>query len=330
MPISGSLFVTKINNFFAGKLQGKTAASSLAVYSSQDPYYNGIGSFVRNPNCWLNGVKNISCFSPAQMSGASWWQRAGTLITPRHVLFAKHFTTSVLSPDGTPLIFVTDDGTTVRRNIIQYALHSAADIAVALLSQEVPSSIKIAKVLPSNYSSYFTFSASQPIYAVGLDQEEKALVKMMQNPASVNESTPSHQFQSFNESIIVGDSGNPLFLIIDNELVVLTTWYYGGAFAGGPGLPAYSADVNQMIESLSPGQGYSLTTIDLASAYENMQKVYFNGDFATEWSTLSRWWQDSSLTVPAVSLPISTDTPVVSWGSTGYSPLASAGVCGVL
>ena len=322
-----ALFATKINNFVAGKLQGKDASVDRNVYSSQDPYFNGLGKFIRNPSCWLNGVKNISCFSPAQMSGASWWQRGGTLITRRHVLFAKHFTTSVIT-GGTPLIFVGDDNTVIRRNIIQYASVPWTDVSVALLDSEVPSNIQIAKVLPVDYTDYFVADSTTPVYCVALDQQEKVIVKMSTgNPGyivsyngqsitykqfSVNESAAGHQFQSFNETIIVGDSGNPVFFIIDNELVVTTTWWTSTAGPFISSAPVYDA-TNDCIEELSPNQGYALTDVDLTAAYENMQKLYFNPVLDPSEGTLGNWFQDKGFNIPAVGLPSSSDIPVFPW-----------------
>ena len=76
---------------------------------------------------------------------------------------------------------------------------------------------------------------------------------------------------SFYESIISGDSGNPSFLIINNELVLITVWSGGGPGIGsniiytGAGYPGtevdYVQDINTMMSVL--GGGYSLTHINL-------------------------------------------------------------------
>lgn len=265
-----------INNTFISKLTGKTAPADMFVYSSQDPYTNN-GTFVRNPNCWLSGVTNISCFSPAQMSGANWWQRGGTLISPRHVLFAKHFTTSVL-PGGTPLRFVDDNNNTITRNIVQYA-SDLTDISIAVLDSDVPSNIKFAKVLPPDYISYLKLSSQDLLYSVALDQQEKAIVKRMGGLSGliandgqggtvnipnilIYNLLESDPFFSFTETIIVGDSGNPVFLIIDNELVVLTTWWTANS---GPFITTRYNTVNSLMNQL--GGGYQLTPINLQAVY---------------------------------------------------------------
>lgn len=309
--IDKNILSNHINVATANRLIGKNPSTSMNVYSSQSPYGGPIdaGIWVRNPDCWLNGVSNISCFSPAQRSGANWWQRGGTLITRKHALFAKHFVPSILPNGGTPLIFVDENNNAILRNIIQYA-YDTTDIAIALLDSEVPSNIKIAKVLPVNFIDYVEVSSflgwvkpelidiqgfwlkTSFLYSVSLDQEEKASVKLWigsSRGGPANDLSGGAEFYrysnysygsniipnplatpminnllSWDDPIVVGDSGNPAFLIIDNELVVLTTWQ---SINSGPFISSRYTQVNNLIESLSPGQGYSLTPVDLAAVY---------------------------------------------------------------
>lgn len=326
--IDKNVITSHINTSTTNRLIGKNPSTSMKVYSSQNPYGGPIdaGIWVRNPDCWLNGVSNISCFSPAQRSGANWWQRGGTLITRKHALFAKHFVTSILPNGGTPLIFVDENNNAIRRNIIQYA-YDTNDIAIALLDSEVPANIKIAKVLPPNFIDYIksisltsspnSFEFRPMLYSVCLDQEEKASVKLLNR---INPSIPTslghaeflelwwsagfmakptpypEEFNGWGETVIVGDSGNPVFLIIDNELVVLTTWLTPTA---GPFITSRYNEVNNIIESLSPGEGYSLTPIDLEAVYNKyyfynptvttINSVNYNSTAILSWLGLSSW-----------------------------------------
>ena len=290
-----------INSSTSNRLVGKNPATDRLVYSSQNPY-GGVGDagiWVRNPNCWINGVSNISCFSPAQRSGAAWNTRAGTLITRKHVLFAKHFVTSILPNGGTPIIFVDENNNAIKRNIIQYG-DDTTDIAIALLDSEVPSNIKIAKVLPTNFKDYINcsingndFTPNPPLYCVVLDQEEKAILKVfnggtywagsyilagaldINNTNNYGNISPNpQQFISWDEPIVVGDSGNPLFLIIDNELVVLYALLTTPA--AGPFITDRYSQVNSIIESLSPGENYSLTPIDLQAVQNKYEFSNFS------------------------------------------------------
>lgn len=260
----------------------KDPATTMPIYSSQDPYHNGLGRFIRNPNCWLNGVSNISCFSPAQLSGAAWNQRAGTLITKKHIVLAKHFVFAILE-GGTPIIFVDENNNVIRRNLVQYANDSVTDISIGLLDNEIPSNIKIAKVLPKNYQLYMGYP--EDMLAVAIDQQEKAILKTWTGllnyitsgvsyqyvnvvSPDVNYARPDFfQYVSFNEDIVTGDSGNPMFIILDNELVLLSCWHTPWS---GPFITDRYDTVNSLIESLSPGENYSLTPVNLEAIYNSL------------------------------------------------------------
>jgi hypothetical protein len=289
--IDKSVISNHINSNTINRLSGKTPEDRL-IYSSQNPHggTNGAGTWVRNNNCWLNGISNISCFSPAQISGHAWNQFGGTLITKKHVLFAKHFLPTILPNGGTPIIFVDENNNAIKRNIIQYG-NDATDITIALLDDEVSNNIKIAKILPIDFNNYISgtpisnsntslkgFSLDPQLYCVALDQEEKAILKIFNfigllglgsQPNIIwyqlfNGGNVTGQYANFTESIVVGDSGNPVFIIIDNELVILTSWWTPST---GPFITGRYNEVNAIIENLSPGQGYSLTPINLLSVY---------------------------------------------------------------
>lgn len=279
-PIDQSVIPNHINNSTIDRLTNKNPSTDRLVYSSQNPYGGPIdaGIWVRNPNCWINGVSNISCFSPAQRSGAYWYQRSGTLITKKHFILAKHFAFAILD-GGTPIIFVDENNNAIKRNLIQYAYDDLTDIGIGVLDSEVPSNIKIAKVLPTNYQDYFGYP--QNLLAVSLDQEEKAILKVWDGllnyiatggsyqyayitSISSNDPISFQPYSGFCEDIITGDSGNPSFIIIDNELVLLTCWHTPSA---GPFITNRYDQVNNLINSLSPNQGYSLTPINLDLVY---------------------------------------------------------------
>lgn len=282
--IDKTLISTHINANVITRLANKNPAD-INVYSIQEPYggSNGQGLFVRNTDCWINGITNISCFSPAQFSGWKSSERAGTLITTKHVLFAAHFIPDIL-PGGTPILFVDDQNNNVRRNIISYAIDNTTDIAIGLLDQDVSSNIKIAKVLPTNYTRYIETTLFK--YAIALNRYEQALVKnttltwggsliwlgtatdvgfIPNHNIIINGLDTNDPYKDFTRTIEDGDSGNPIFIIIDNELVLLTTW---DRSTYGPFITARYSVVNQLINNLSPLQGYSLTAINLAEIYK--------------------------------------------------------------
>ena len=93
------------------------------------------------------------------------------------------------------------------------------------------------------------------------DQEEKLLTKRM-NPfllsnGSVNVINHTlSPFSEYTETIVNGDSGNPIFFIIDNQPVYVSQWHT--AISGTPIYPHYEA-----VEAYI-GPNYSLDFIDLS------------------------------------------------------------------
>jgi len=331
MSINKTIIPARMHAAVISRLNGKTAATAKPVYSSQDPYGPNGGTFIRNSNCWINGITNISCFSPAQLSGANWRVTAGTLITPKHVLFARHFIPAIIS-GGTPLIFVDENNNVVRRKLIQITSAGHTDISVGLLESDVSPNIKIAKVLPKNYSDFIDFYSVPVVYGVGLDQQEKALVFSLSQISTsfnvnVGENIPA-PYRDFSEGLIAGDSGNPAFLIVNNELVVMTTWWTGGAYGGGGPFVSNTQNydsINQLINDLSPSAGYSLTDVDLTAAATERQ-LYFNETVDSNWTTLGNWFQASNFTTPAGTLPSVFDTPILPWSKSVHRVIGGSGV----
>ena len=66
---------------------------------------------------------------------------------------------------------------------------------------------------------------------------------------------------SYYENMITGDSGNPVFLIINGQLVIITVITYGGA-GSGTSVAFHKDAINTMMATL--GGGYSLTEVSLS------------------------------------------------------------------
>lgn len=239
------------------------------IYSIQN---HANSTYVRNPNCWIfNMSQQATCISPWNSAGGN--TRAGTLITKRHILFAAHYEI----PENHIIRFVTADNQVVERTIVArkripgyYAPIAFPDLTVGVLDSDLPPSITPCKVLPDNYSDYFPTGVKN-IPALGLDQEEKAIIADLSSltntyagfapPTNINR-------QVFYEDKIVGDSGNPAFLIINGQFVLLTVWSFGGAGSGTFVTPQI-ATINQMIVDADTlagngGTGYTLQTVDLS------------------------------------------------------------------
>lgn len=248
-----------MSNEVDSRIQGKTAAASLALYTTQN---HTSGTYVRNPEFWATGV-DLTPISPWNSYDGP--RRAGTLISPRHVLFAAHYPLSA----GQTIRFVKTDNTVVTRTITALLVHPSyvpyyPDLQVGVLDQDVPAGITFAKVLPAEAISIRLPGLQYGVPVFFTDQEEKATVRdwtYADNLVVCSKPTAAARLE-FYEDIVVGDSGNPCFGIINGELVLLTVATSGGA-GSGTSVTKFIADINTMMTQL--GGGYQLTQIDISS-----------------------------------------------------------------
>jgi len=254
-PITGSLAEALIAQSATRITSGMTMAANGKVYSTQD---HSTPDYVRNPNLWCADV-DLTCISPWNSNGVN--RKAGTLITPRHALFVVH--AHYYPYVGETWRFVAADGTVHDRVVTGTAIHpnfhpNYPDLAVCTFASDLHDSISPCEVMPSDYGSYLIRNFQNRPPALGLDQEEKALIIDFSGHGGFLTPTDADRL-IFEEPVISGDSGNPAFLIVDGELVLITCWTYGGAGRGTP-VADYIDDLNAMIVTSDAQAG--VTTVD--------------------------------------------------------------------
>jgi hypothetical protein len=272
-PVSNALLNASLA--IDSRIAGKNPTNALPLFLNY--ILNGTTNvFIRNPDCWAADI-DLTCCSPWNShsgNGWGWRHRAGTLISPRHVLFATHFDDI---PTNRILRFIDLQNQIVERVLIaklRHPLYSPyyPDITIGLLNEDVPTNrINFAKVLPNDYREYFGDGHYLPV--LSLDQEEKALINELWSISSGLVSSGATSFLSptdltrkgFYEQIIEGDSGNPSFLILNNQPVLLTTWTSPNS---GTSVTGFKQDINTMMLQLEVNagctNGYQLQEIDLA------------------------------------------------------------------
>lgn len=256
-------FAKDANDIIDSALAGKDASTALKIFTTQN---HSSANYVRNINCWAVGF-DLTCISPWNSDLAH--KKAGVLVAPDIVLFAAHYPIS----NGSTIRFITQDNQVITKTIIGTKTHPSykpyyPDIQVALLDSDAPETIKFCKVFPENWKNYgavcqMEYTPRGTVPTLTTDQEEKALVTDASSLSTlVNLSVPVDSKRlEFYESKITGDSGNPCFIILDGELVLLTMLTYGGA-GSGTFITLEIDTINQIISDL--GSSYSLTTFDLS------------------------------------------------------------------
>lgn len=268
----------------ARRVNGLTPSNTTKDLFTQESYNSDL-KFVRNEECWAKDIKGITAISPWNSRQDN--RRAGIAISPRHVLFVEHSDYNL--EVGDTIYFVTRNNVTISRQIIQEKDHpttgfGSGDFNVALLDSPLPDDIEIIKLLPRNSYNYFPidlYNAPNDLkfgenytdidipYIFHTDQEEKACILKLDTlnwyPASgtdnspdtgygtasyINDTTGLSSTSQWGETVISGDSGNPVMMLLKGEAVLISmfTTSTSGPFVSQE---RNFNEINQMIEDVS-------------------------------------------------------------------------------
>ena len=250
-------------NSISERIAGADPAVCLSRFADYPPSKGKLGfprclfekPFPANEKFWLKDV-DFSCASPwCDESGPV---RAGTLISKRHIIFAKHFPLW----KGCRVLFVDHEGAVCPCRVQATKAILPGDIMIGLLDYEVTPNIHPAKILPDNYADYIGDGRGLPI--VTFNQSEKAYLskcgRIMTNSID-NIVSPHEKWKALQGSIVTGDSGNPAFLLIGREPILLYCLYSGG-LGHGQSVFRYRKEIQRVMDELCPG--YKLEPFDFS------------------------------------------------------------------
>jgi hypothetical protein len=258
--------------------------------------YNGGTSWTRHTDYFLkeNGYDTTGVSLALQGVGA----QGCTLISNRHVLLAKHVSDDAAFILPQTVYFVNDSNTTFTYTITAVSAIGTpfgagyTDISIGYLNTTIDASLSFHKVIPSGFLSYIQngsiYSGNQFIspylpvlYMDGGDGASTNKRTWCGNLQYICDTCTSDLLQyvrpiagaKYNNSqaIIGGDSGNIIFIPVNNEIVILGTWYTTSVGAGNPGddlgkssfIAPNITEINSVMSTLA-GTSYSLTQADLS------------------------------------------------------------------
>ncbi len=225
--------------------------------------------WVRNQSIWsARGSKALDLTGASPWNSDLGYKKAGTLISPRHIVFAKHYTIA----NGSTILFVDNANAVVSRKLVNQQAILGTDIVVGVLDADVPSTIAYYPIM--SYADMVKYLAvpsstvlSKYIPLLTLDQDDHAIVRELfsVDPQMMGHTAPmgGQNRLTFNEELITGDSGNPGFLVINNQLALILTHT---STAAGPTYGSYITQINQAMTAL--GGNYQVTPVNL-SCYTN-------------------------------------------------------------
>ena len=217
--------------------------------------------FSFNTNFWLKGV-DFSCVSPWNSGGGR--VRAGTAISKRHIVFAKHFPLW----KGVRILFVGEDGGVCPVRIEATKAIEKTDIMIGSLNYELTPNIHPAKILPPDFEKYIGDGQGLPVAT--FNQHEKVfLTELHAIPTNgspirgCRSQVPADRRRAgFRDKIIVGDSGDPAFMLIGNTPILMYC-LTGGGCGAGPALHCYRREIQKVMDELCPG--YRLECFDFST-----------------------------------------------------------------
>lgn len=231
-------------------LASQLPLSDNAIFTSYQP---------RGPVKWSNGWPRR-----IDLTGVSWSQpQAGTAITPRHIVLAAHYPLG----KGKQVTFHDRSGKPHTRTIIQLIsfrnreIGERSDIAVALLDRPLPPEIKTYRLLPPRTDYPQTLPGCP---ALVTEQQRRVCIHQIrtQFAQSISFQKSEDYPEEVYKNLIVGDSGNPSFLLVGGEPVLIET-HTGGGGGSGPfySEPKIFAALQETVAELDPS--YRIQTVPL-------------------------------------------------------------------
>lgn len=220
-------------------------------------------SYTRNPACWAYGL-DLSCIPanevdpPYPILGHQ-GPNIGALVSRRHVICASHYWYAI--PLGTAYRFVSRSGEVFSAVSLTWTFFPSNDTLLITLDRDIDPQITPAKVMPQGWqTSYASNALRQPCLA--MNQLQEIFVK--DYDGAYSNTSPEDNFLTpvaadrlaLTKTVVPGDSGSPIFTIVNNKLVLLTTWHFPNS---GRSVANQTAHFNAINAAMAVAGSYSLT-----------------------------------------------------------------------
>jgi hypothetical protein len=221
-------------------------------------------SFIRNAASWVRVFNWTGVAAGINGLGGV---GGGTLISRRHVLLANH-----VPYPGRPfdIFFANKDSRTFTYKVTNIQQVGSTDIAIGTLDRDADASLNVYRVLPDSWTQYIANKVIPPTatyIAMGLNLSTQAFVlpvlytgqdRRVSTADVINivgglagVSIPAFEVaRAFGDGVRGGDSGNPIFAMLGDELVLLGGWYTGASGDSTVGAFPWLLDQKPAIEKI--------------------------------------------------------------------------------
>jgi hypothetical protein len=274
------------------RVAGKTGTiDEIRIWST---FNTSTQSFAKNPSCWIFGIDIsgliVGCNEPGYES-----KKVGMMISPKHYLCLWHFKV----PIGTTLYFLTNDNKVLTRTVSNFievtGLESiTSDIALCLLNEELPNTVKFLKILSKDYNIFgnslvgsYIFIRDQRDTIDDPNNYQKANIKKIVSipgpePGTITYGDPPSNPELYFINVEAGanhDSSNNVCLITPNdEMIALGLNVSGSKFIH---LSPFIDNINKAMAEL--GGEYSVTEYypeDFSPLYRTPTNFSLQRDFS--------------------------------------------------
>jgi peptidoglycan hydrolase-like protein with peptidoglycan-binding domain len=265
---------TEISNQIDSRIDGlSTSTGYISLFSTRGTV---TAPWVKNADVWTDRVTPIDFSGHSVYNSTGGYTKAGTLISPRHIIFASHYPIS----SGATVVFIDSNEEIVTRTLTSqtYVVGNGGedtDISIGLLSSDVPSTVTHYPILTEDQLSKYISGTNTPV--ILFDQEDKVAISNLSRVSDLctnslnsvclssiklltcGSSSTSPTRSLFFEPVIAGDSGHPIFSVINNKPFLLTHNLNAGS-GSGPFYAHYLTEINAAMTAL--GGGYQASTYD--------------------------------------------------------------------
>ena len=199
-------------------------------------------SWIRNPASWVRVFNWTGVAAGINGLGGV---GGGTLISRRHVLLSNHVPYPNKPAGPFDIFFVNASSRTFTYKVTNVQQVGSTDIAIGTLDRDADPSLNVYRVLPDNWTQYIANKVIQPtatFIAVGITAPTQSFVlPVLYSGQTRKVSTadvtsivgglagvdiPAFEVaRAFGDGLRGGDSGNPIFAMLGDELVLLGAWH---------------------------------------------------------------------------------------------------------